>query len=69
MEIPSKIQEIMKAYGMNNANLVGDNIYLLSLKSDSNDIVPTGLPLIVDYHLGNVHVLSDDEAMSFIKKI
>lgn len=69
MEIPEKVKELMDRYGMNDADLVGDNMYLLSIKSDRNQAVPTGLPLIVDYHLGNVRVLSDDEALKLISKL
>ena len=35
MEIPEKVKELMDRYGMNDADLVGDNMYLLSIKSDS----------------------------------
>ena len=69
MEIPSKIKEVMNEYGMNNAELVGDNMYLLSPKSNTKGVMPTGLPLIVDYHLGNVRILSDDEALELISKL
>ena len=69
MEIPDKVKEIMKRYGMNDAELVGDGLYLLSLKSDSNDILPTGLPLVVDYHMGNARILSDSEALNMISKL
>lgn len=69
MEIPDKVKEIMKRYGMNDAELVGDGLYLLSLKSDSNDILPTGLPLVVDYHMGNARILSDSEALNVISKL
>ena len=69
MEIPSKIKEVMNEYGMNNAELVGDNIYLLSSKSNTNGVILTGLPLIVDFHLGNIRVLSDDEALELISKL
>lgn len=69
MEIPEKVKELMARYGMNDADLVGDNMYLLSIKSDRNQAVPTGLPLIVDYHLGNLRILSDDEALELISKL
>ncbi len=69
MEIPSKVKETMNKYGMNNAEIVGDNMYLLSIKSKTKGVMPTGLPLIVDYHLGNVRVLSDDEALKLISKL
>lgn len=69
MEIPDKVKEIMKRYGMNDAELVGDGLYLLSLKSDSDDILPTGLPLVVDYHMGNARILSDSEALKVISKL
>lgn len=69
MEIPSKIKEVMNEYGMNNAELVGDNIYLLSSKSNTNGVISTGLPLIIDFHLGNIRVLSDDEALELISKL
>mgnify|MGYP007115185832 FL=1 len=69
MEIPEKVKELMNRYGMNDADLVGDNMYLLSIKSDRNQAVPTGLPLIVDYHLGNLRILSDDEALELISKL
>lgn len=69
MEIPDKVKEIMKRYGMNDAELVGDGLYLLSLKSDSDDILPTGLPLVVDYHMGNARILSDSEALKVIGKL
>lgn len=69
MEIPSKIKEVMNEYGMNNAELVGDNMYLLSSKSNTNGVIPTGLPLIIDFHLGNIRVLSDDEALELISKL
>lgn len=69
MEIPEKVKELMDRYGMNDADLVGDNMYLLSIKSDRNQAVPTGLPLIVDYHLGNLRILSDDEALELISKL
>lgn len=69
MKIPDKVKEIMERYGMNDAELVGDGLYLLSLKSDSDNILPTGLPLIVDYHMGNARILSDSEALRVISKL
>ena len=69
MEIPAKIKEVMSIYGMNDADLVGDNMYLLSVKSTTKEVVPTGLPLIVDYHMGNARVLSDDEALKLMSKL
>lgn len=69
MEIPSKIKEVMNKYGMNNAEIVGDNMYLLSIKSKTKGVMSTGLPLIVDYHLGNLRILSDDEALELISKL
>lgn len=69
MEIPSKVKETMNKYGMNNAEIVGDNMYLLSIKSKTKSVMPTGLPLIVDYHLGNLRILSDDEALELISKL
>lgn len=69
MEIPAKIKEIMKRYGMDDADLVGDSMYLLSIKSSTKDVVPTGLPLIVDYHMGNARVLSEDEALELMGKL
>lgn len=69
MEIPSKIKEVMNEYGMNNAELVGDSMYLLSSKSNTKGVIPTGLPLIVDYHLGSIRILSDDEALELISKL
>ena len=69
MEIPNKIKEIMKIYGMDDAELVGDSMYLLSLKTDSDNILPTGLPLIVDYHMGNVRILPAAEALNVISKL
>lgn len=69
MEIPSKIKEVMNEYGMNNAELVGDSMYLLSSKSNKKGVIPTGLPLIVDYHLGSIRILSDDEALELISKL
>lgn len=69
MEIPNKIKEIMKIYGMDNAELVGDSMYLLSLKTDSDNILPTGLPLIVDYHMGNARILPAAEALKVISKL
>lgn len=69
MEIPSKIKEVMNEYGMNNAELVGDSMYLLSSKSNTKGVIPTGLPLIVDYHLGSIRILSDDEALGLISKL
>lgn len=69
MEIPSKIKEVMNEYGMNNAELVGDSMYLLSSKSNTKGVIPTGLPLIVDYHLGSIRILSDDEALKLISKL
>ena len=69
MKIPSRIKEIMKIYGMNDAELVGDGLYLLSLKLDSDNILPTGLPLIVDYHMGNARILPNDEALKVISKL
>lgn len=69
MEIPSKIKEVMNEYGMNNAELLGDSMYLLSSKSNTKGVIPTGLPLIVDYHLGSIRILSDDEALELISKL
>lgn len=69
MEIPAKIKEVMNEYGMNNAELVGDSMYLLSSKSNTKGVIPTGLPLIVDYHLGSIRILSDDEALELISKL
>lgn len=69
MEIPEKVKELMDRYGMNDADLVGDNMYLLSIKSKTKGVMPTGLPLIVDYHLGNLRILSDDEALELISKL
>lgn len=69
MEIPSKIKEVMNEYGMNNAELLGDSMYLLSSKSNKKGVIPTGLPLIVDYHLGSIRILSDDEALELISKL
>ena len=69
MEIPNKLKEIMKIYGMDNAELVGDSMYFLSLKTDSDNILPTGLPLIVDYHMGNVRILPAAEALNVISKL
>ena len=69
MEIPNKIKEIMKIYGMDDAELVGDSMYFLSLKTDSDNILPTGLPLIVDYHMGNARILSADEALKVVSKL
>lgn len=69
MEIPNKIKEIMKIYGMDDAELVGDSMYLLSLKTDSDNILPTGLPLIVDYHMGNAWILPAAEALKVISKL
>jgi hypothetical protein len=69
MEIPSKVKETMNKYGMNNAEIVGDNMYLLSIKSKTKGVMPTGLPLIVDYHLGNLRILSEDEALELISKL
>lgn len=69
MEIPSKIKEVMNEYGMNNAEFVGDSMYLLSSKSNTKGVIPTGLPLIVDYHLGSIRILSDDEALELISKL
>lgn len=69
MEIPNKIKEIMKIYGMDDAELVGDSMYLLSLKTDSDNILPTGLPLIVDYHMGNARILPAAEALKVISKL
>lgn len=69
MEIPNKIKEIMKIYGMDDAELVGDSMYLLSLKTDSDNILPTGLPLIVDYHMGNARILPAAEALKVVSKL
>lgn len=69
MKIPSRIKEIMKIYGMDDAELVGDSMYLLSLKTDSDNILPTGLPLIVDYHMGNARILPAAEALKVISKL
>ena len=69
MEIPNKIKEIMKIYGMDDAELVGDSMYLLSLKTDSDNILPTGLPLIVDYHMGNARILPAAAALKVISKL
>lgn len=69
MEIPNKLKEIMKIYGMDDAELVGDSMYLLSLKTDSDNILPTGLPLIVDYHMGNARILPAAEALKVISKL
>ena len=69
MEIPNKIKEIMKIYGMDDAELVGDSMYLLSLKTDSDNILPTGLPLIVDYHMRNARTLPAAEALKVISKL
>lgn len=69
MKIPAKIKEIMARYGMNDAALVGDGMYLLSIKSSAKEVAPTGLPLIVDYHMGNVRVLSDDKALELMGKL
>ena len=69
MEIPNKIKEIMKIYDMDDAELVGDSMYLLSLKTDSDNILPTGLPLIVDYHMGNARILPNDEELKVISKL
>ena len=69
MEIPNKIKKIMKIYGMDDAELIGDSIYLLSLKTDSDNILPTGLPLIVDYHMGNARILPAAEALKVVSKL
>ena len=69
MEIPNKIKKIMKIYGMDDAELVGDSMYLLSLKTDSDNILPTGLPLIVDYHMGNARILPTTEALKVVSKL
>lgn len=69
MEIPNKIKKIMKIYGMDDAELIGDSIYLLSLKTDYDNILPTGLPLIVDYHMGNARILPAAEALKVISKL
>lgn len=69
MEIPNKIKEIMKIYGMDDAELVGDGLYLLSLKSNSDNILPTGLPLVIDYHMGNARILPAAEALKVVSKL
>lgn len=69
MEIPNKIKKIMKIYGMDDAELIGDSMYLLSLKTDSDNILPTGLPLIVDYHMGNARILPAAEALKVVSKL
>ena len=69
MEIPDKIKEIMKIYGMDDAELVGDSMYLLFIKTDSDNILPTGLPLIVDYHMGNARILPAAEALKVVSKL
>lgn len=69
MEIPNKIKKIMKIYGMDDAELIGDSMYLLSLKRDSDNILPTGLPLIVDYHMGNARILPAAEALKVVSKL
>ena len=69
MEIPNKIKKIMKIYGMDDAELIGDSIYLLSLKTDSDNILPTGLPLIVDYHMGNARILPAADALKVVSKL
>lgn len=69
MEIPNKIKKIMKIYGMDDAELIGDSMYLLSLKTDSENILPTGLPLIVDYHMGNARILPAAEALKVVSKL
>lgn len=69
MEIPNKIKKIMKIYGMDDAELIGDSMYLLFLKTDSDNILPTGLPLIVDYHMGNARILPAAEALKVVSKL
>ena len=69
MEIPNKIKEIMKIYGMDDAELVGDSMYLLSLNTDADNILPQGLPLIVDYHMGIARLLPIDEALKVISRL
>lgn len=69
MEIPVQIQKIMKEYGMNTTKLVGDNQYLIYSKAKDGFIIPTGLPMVIDFHMGRTHILSNNETFKVLKKL
>lgn len=69
MKIPKEIKQAMKQYGMNKAELVGDNLYALSSVAEDGSIVPTGLPVILDFHMGVVRELPTDEAFKILRNL
>lgn len=69
MEIPKEIKDAMKEYGMNKAELVGDNLYCLLSIAEDGSIIPTGMPIILDFHMGTVRELPTDEAFKVLRKL
>ncbi len=69
MKIPKEIKQAMKQYGMNKAELVGDNLYALSSVAEDGSVVPTGLPVILDFHMGVVRELPTDEAFKILRNL
>lgn len=68
MRIPVEVKKFMNECGLNTAEVVGDGLYMLSLVAKDGSIVPTGLPTVVEFHMGNLRQLSISEAFKVLRK-
>lgn len=68
MRIPAEVKEFMKECGLNTAEAVGDGLYLLSSIAEDGSIAPTGLPMIVEFHMGKLRELPTSEAFKVLRK-
>lgn len=69
MDVPKEIKQAMREYGMNTVELVGDNLYSLSSVAKDGSAIPTGLPIILEFHMGTVRELPTDEAFKVLSKL
>lgn len=69
MRIPVEVKRFMNECGLNTAEAVGDGLYMLSSVAEDGSIVPTGLPTIVEFHMGNLRQLSISEAFKVLRKL
>lgn len=69
METPTEVKKLMKECGLNTAEVVGDGLYMLSLVAEDGSVAPTGLPMVVDYHMGKLRRLSTSEVFKVLRKL